>query len=456
MTGNKSSDIRSAPALRFPKAESGNLSPKDRTLIFISAFFLVAPIFLVFRGGISLAPRFSNELIGVTVLPLSSFAVAPLLLLSALKVKYIRLSIIAIPSLYTLIIIASLLYGELTGRLETDTQRSILRALQTVFPMGAFLWGAIFLSRWQDGRTQAMVIVSLFKAVSWWLLLFLLLYLVQTAFSGSGSRFTSLADHIGPFYNPKVKRFFPSFLAFASVMFFGLSLVKGETPRRRMIYFFLGMALLVGIGMYWSRTALVAFMTGLIIIFWSIGPSMRKWVWLLICADAALILLLSVGSLNIEVLTSLDRFMNTVLQILGIGGEENFGDSIRLERLTFAFSETFSSPFGSSFQLYSQDLFPIPDIPIAENGFLDIGIRGGIIGMALLIYAILGSFRRFLDWRSIPGMRAVGAAFLSLAFGAMLFLHLATEAYTATCFWFLVGLGFSLKPYPRARNALMI
>jgi len=202
----------------------------------------------------------------------------------------------------------------------------------------------------------------------------------------------------------------------------------------------------VGVGFYWSRTAIFAFMIGIIFLYIKTRASYVVYFYLFWTSLIVISYLALSGDIFLDESSGLRRSLNTIRQILGFGGETNFGDVVRVNRIAFALDQTLTRPFGSSFELFSQELFPLPDIPIAENGYLDIGVRGGILSIIIFIYIQIMALRKLGRWSPNPVVGAIGAPTFALSFGAMLFLHVATEVYIATVYWFILGALNSLLP----------
>ncbi|WP_412564951.1 hypothetical protein [Thalassobius sp. MITS945101] len=420
------------------------LPRRDKRAVLSVALILSLPVFFTVRGGFRLAPSYSAETIGTLLLPVSYLLILPLTVLFLLRAKTWALPKLRLPLLYATIMICSLLLGLLMGWVDTNIARSVLRCVQTIYPVTAFVAAVFFFSRWRNDDDRALAIALFFKALCTCFTLYLLLYTLQTAISGPTSRFSSLADHIGPFTNPKVKRFFPVLLAFAATYFIA-SAVK-QRGLKRGLSLLIGGLLILGVSAYWSRTALLALAIGLWCVFFQIRGIHSK--YLAFSGTAALLVVagLYLSTVDDGAFAGLSRTINTLLQVSGTGGETNEGDTVRADRLAFAIQVTLSRPFGSSFELYQQYLFPIADIPIAESGFLDVSVRGGAPALAVIIAMILRAAHNLRRAHNQPGISNILPAFIGLVLASFTFLQLATEAYSSILFWFMLGSCHVLVP----------
>ena len=149
----------------------------------------------------------------------------------------------------------------------------------------------------------------------------------------------------------------------------------------------------------------------------------------------------------------------TLLAIMGDIQSSNPGDIVRFDRIWFAVNESLRTPFGSGFSLHKQYLFPVPDIAIAENGYLDVSVRGGVPALTMLVFILVSAYRRikYAEIKLGSDMLPAKALLFSLVFGVLPWLHMTTEAYFSSFFWLLIGMlcGISNIPscVPKNRSA---
>ena len=122
--------------------------------------------------------------------------------------------------------------------------------------------------------------------------------------------------------------------------------------------------------------------------------------------------------------------------------ELSAGDKIRIERLIFAFSEMFKTPFGSAFSLHDNSGYLMMDIAIAENGFLDLGVRSGFLApllIAVIALTFIFKLNKYAIYTSSEKVFGLSAFLFSQIICVGFFLHIFTEPYYATYIWFWFG-----------------
>lgn len=418
----------------------------------ICAILVTVPIFINLSGGVSLAPQYSGELTGSFLMPFSALFMPIAFLFFLLSIPIVSSFSwggVALVSALLMCYLLGFAISAATGQLDYLYERSLNRFLQTVYPISGFFVAYIYCSHLKS-NLRPTFLFEFFAVFVKLTALYMVLYGVQTFLTGSSSRFTLVADNIGPFYNPKIKRFFPCLLAVASVYSFSrFFVVYFNENKFKSTYLLLGIGLLLSMFLFWSRTATLMYLVGMVSLFLSlralgfkvvVGVVSCIFLGFLVAFINDLILILDEGS-------SLARSLNTVLQIFGAGGAYNDGDDVRWSRIWAAFAGTFSSPFGDGFTLHDQYLFPIRDILVAENGYLDVGVRGGLPAVCLFFLICFRAISRINLLRSIDESQAVAVktSFVAIVFGGMPWLHLSTELYFAMFLWFFLGIVFSLR-----------
>lgn len=408
------------------------------------AGLMAFPVFFQVSGsGLSLAPRFSNESTGQLILPLF-YILSPLLVLFFMfRIRDIRPPVNITALILTLFVCYTfgISWGVITGQINNEVTRSISRYLQSCIPLFSALLGIQVATIYRSNERHVWLF-SFVKFFCYFTICILILYAFQTLLTGSGSRFSFLADHIGPFYNPKIKRFFPSLLALSACFFISIGICKAVNHRRSInLFLILGVIAIAGTFSFWSRTAVVMLFFGFITPLFYFKSAAKVAAYLTLGGTAFVFGITFLMTSEAEALLSFQRTINTFAFLLDAGGEENYGDDVRFVRIAFATSEMLSSPFGSGFETHDQYLFPIADIAVAENGFLDVGVRGGVIAMLSLIVLSLRSLAITHSYARNKDAVAIGvhSANLALIIGGLPWLHFATEAYFSSFFWFFLS-----------------
>lgn len=428
---------------RPPGSGRSYLEGGKQSALLLAGLMALPVFFQVSGSGLSLAPRFSNESTGQLILPLF-YILSPLLALTLIfRIRNFQPPVKITALIFTLFACYTfgISWGVITGQINNEVTRSISRYLQSCIPLFSALLGIQVATLYRPSERHLWT-CSFVKFFCYFTTSILALYAVQTLLTGSGSRFSFLADHIGPFYNPKIKRFFPSLLALAACFFISIGICRAVNHRRAInIYLILGMVAIGGTFSFWSRTAVVMLIFGFITPLFYFKSAAKVAAYLALGGSAFAVGITLLMTSEAEALLSFQRTINTFAFLLDAGGEENYGDDVRFVRIAFATSEMLSSPFGSGFETHEQYLFPIADIAVAENGFLDVGVRGGIIAMISLIVLSLRGLAITHSYAKSKNAVAIGvhSANLALIVGGLPWLHFATEAYFSSFFWFFLS-----------------
>jgi len=419
---------------------------KNNITFFVLAFIFTCPVFFLVSPseGFKLAPSYSSELTGVLLIPLS-YLVSPLLLfISVIAYRGFFFSASAallgagILGCYTI----SILMGLIFEVPHSGDVRSFQRYFQSCIPVVSFFLGVQIIGHEKTLKAQSKRINAFIIYASYLIIGYFLLYFIQTLIGGHGNRFSVVADHIGPFYNPKIKRFYPSFLAIALVVVFALSFQRSNKENNKYTLIASSILGLLGLLTFWSRTAIFTLVCG----FSYVSINMRFFktlaIWIVPVVVLLFLYLFNFSEVFINSFTAVERSYDTLLALLGDNQSSNSGDIVRFDRIWFAVNESLRTPFGSGFSLHKQYLFPIPDIAIAENGYLDVSVRGGVPALTMLVFILISAYRRikYAEIKLGTDMLPAKALFFSLVFGVLPWLHMTTEAYFSSFFWLLIGM----------------
>lgn len=419
----------------------------------LAGALVVLPIFFVVQGGLQLAPRYTSETVGAPIVTVTALLLPLVFLLSAPRLG--RLSPTAFLMLlgFVLAITAGLFRGVASPRVGSmGVAPLFMRYAQTLLPILAF--PVAYCATRQLGAAAKIDAARTFLlAVGWSTLVFALLYVLQR-FDDNLYRFSYLSDHIGPFFSPKAKRFFPMFMAVGAVAFLGHAL--SGLSRRPLLYWAAFGILTAFVLMSWSRTAALALVAGV-----GVCVALRMHATLLVAgAMLGTAALVAVGFLvpwdAVTGTGSFVRLTDTVTAAFG-GGVSNPGDVVRFERLSNAVQHGLFTPFGDGFLARPQFGLPPASMLIAENGYLDIAVRGGFLAFAIFALIVLAPLRAVPETLALPERHPVRRAALPFygSYATMLvgtgWLHLATDVYFGVFLWGFVGLMWSMLVFAPRR-----
>lgn len=420
--------------------EDTNLTRFQQIYLFLSAFVIIVPVFFILDGAsLKLAPSFSSQLTGNAIIPFSILAIPFIFLINLVYLK-IKVSKIALLLLLIFLILPSMGYIFGVFFYENTTSKSLLRFIQTILPIISFGLSIQFISNMHI-KDRIGLMVRFYEIFQFVLILVSCLYIFQTILLiDFTNRFSLLADHIGPFYNPKVKRFFPAIIAGIvcynmALLFF--SMWKNNKFKKKS--FMIMMFCLGVVSAYWGRTAVVSIIMTFIYLI-CITKSFRLLSYVvatLVFIFGSIFTLLYFTGVNLESTLSLLRLVDMLS-----ADELSAGDRIRIDRLIFAFSEMFKTPFGSAFSLHDDISYLTKDIAIAENGFLDLGVRSGFLAPLLIIVIALTfifKLNKYSIYVSSEKVFGLSAFLFSQIICVGLFLHIFTEPYYSIYIWFWFG-----------------
>lgn len=419
---------------------------KNNITFFFLAFIFTCPVFFIVSPskGFKLAPSYSSELTGVLLVPVS-YLVSPFLLFTSV-IAYRGFFFSASAALLGAGILGCYTISIITGLIlevpNCGDARSFQRYLQSCIPVVSFFLGMQIIGHEKTLKAQSKKINAFIIFASYLIIGYFLLYFIQTLIGGQGNRFSVVADHIGPFYNPKIKRFYPSFLAIALVVLLALFFQRSNKYNNKYTLLAASILGLLGLLTFWSRTAIFTLVCG----FSYVSINMRFLkilsIWIVPVAALLFLYLFNFSEVLINSFTGVERSYHTLLVLFGDSQSSNPGDIVRFDRIWFAVSESLRTPFGSGFSLHKQYLFPVPDIAIAENGYLDVSVRGGVPALTLLVFILISAYRRvkYAEIKLGTDMLPTRALFFSLVFGVLPWLHMTTEAYFSSFFWLLIGM----------------
>lgn len=433
----------SSPAPPFQSAARQKVLP-------LVALLIVLPVFVVpASGGIELATPYSADLIGVTILPLSLLLIPLMLLLSPPR----RLPAAAFYALLLFGVSAAL--GLILGLLSPDAEgaadQRLLRFAQTIAPTLYFILGYGFIATLPDTKSQNRAIGSLLVWCALFVAAFTLLYALDAALTGSHSRFGLLSDTIGPFANPKMKRFFPMLMAVSAVVLLGALLPPARHQPLANPWFAGAGAflLLLALIQSWSRTALLAALVGLAIVFWKRGLQRSRPALAAACIAVPLLIAAALIGPGLPAgPTALGRWIESFAVLAGATDLDG-GDTVRLDRIAMALEHGLLTPFGDGFRVRPQPNLDHDQMIFSENGWLDLAVRSGLIGTLCILYLVFRPLPGLVRAAQVPAPETGAALLLAVwvtIYGAgFFFLHLATELYFATLFWLLLGMVWAAR-----------
>lgn len=424
---------------------------------------LGAPIFLNVSDGISLAPQYSGSFHG-NVLSLSWFLGPMIIVFLALvrrKVFY-RTDVLIIG--YVGSAVVALLFGLISNGVShrSPTLRPVLILfLQTVVPVIWFFVPRLFLCREAQSTKRLYLVWRLYVALSVTLAVFVAGYVLQTAlFGGYDNHYSLLAPNVGPFYNYKIKRFFPvvavilTTVTLARIFLFG---VRGRLGVWSLAGFTLG---LVIIATTWSRTAVIALFlsTGLVTLCCAQIKKTRTVNRVLIFGACAIVAgIVAVPLLIHNNVYSVKRVYQTV-HLLSMGSDLGTGDVRRLDRMYDGVVHGLGSFTGDRYRLRGPEdqagTGTEPHLLVTENGYLSIAVRTGIIGficlVSLVVIELVASYRlmalclknaRHNKSKIVEFMIMIVLFVISISVFSLgeFFLKLATEPYAGPIFWVTFG-----------------
>jgi len=443
-------------------------------LALILGYVIALPIFIEIGKAVSLAERYSAEYdrSGAIILPLSSILLPIIVMMIAVRQTTLGKGIIprvkGDNAAVAIIILTSLsaTLGILTVP-NLDIKWTLLRYLQTIYPMIGLIAPRFLLHAHKSDRDR--VTASFLCGVMIILAISLILYCAQSIIEPGPSkfRFSIIADHIGPFYNFKMKRFYPAYMAVAGVIALSYFAFGFRNHIRRAIALLISIGLIVSIATIWSRTAILMASIGAAVVYahllLSAKRALRNRILQLTISFLILIAILIVAYIIFpEQLssTSMGRSIHTLLSLVS---ENDIapGDQIRMQRIGEAVRLGLFSPLGDLYRPRRDALGIISsELIVAENGYLDLAIRGGPFALLALIYlvviAVFGSWDsaqrniRNIHIHSMPSKYiwiypAISAILLMISLGGNIFLNLATEPYFAPFFWTVIGFALCLS-----------
>jgi len=442
-----------------------------------AALIIALPVFFEpTRGGLRLSPAYS-EAVGESVTALSFSVLAlPLLLAVLLASARARRRHVARPALDDALVAGYVVVNALalyTGVVLAGVPEPLgmMAYLQSLFPLVGYAVARITMET-APGETPERALEPLERfliTLGLGVLVYLFLYVVQTVIDGvSTFRLSIITDHIGPFYNYKMKRFFPVYVAMATASLAAYILasrrLRGPTVLIAGALVTFGV---VGLFLMHSRTALLFLVVAMSILSAGTLRVFRPTVSRRFARLSVLVLLgvaLAWPAISAAGTRSLARIYETVTVVTGARASLAPGDETRLERMRTGVEVGFGSVFGSGFQM--EERHGLRRAVTTESGYLDIVARAGPLALALVLAlvarSVLASYRlaRRVHAGAVgPGRSTLWAAraLLALLTGFALignvFLNVLTEPYVGPAYWFLLGSVASLARTGRARDS---
>lgn len=392
---------------RQHRAENGDGDVERRLFRYglIAAAVIIAPIFLdISGGGLALAPSYVDRAstagnivpISVVLVPtLGVLAVGAFALRRGGRVPAVRWED-AIVLVYATLHIAACLWGLLVGRAQVPG--SILLVLQALYPIAAYLLARVLVETHRAVCLPPVIATGLQRGflvgLAWVGGLALVGYLVQTAIDGfQGWRFGLIADHIGPFYNYKMKRYFSIYLAIISGTLVTYALLARTNWRRAVAAIGGSLFGLTAILVTHSRTAvgtfLVVVMVGAAGVVDAMSGRIRRRGAIAIAVAVALGATVAVNT-PIEQARAVLRVEQT---LAALAGEDRLdrGDVRRFEAWETGVTGSFAGFFGTAYEVRRRS-GGAKRVVNTESGYLDISARAGLPALlsALLILAVTG------------------------------------------------------------------
>lgn len=404
------------------------------------------PVFFQLVGfGIHLAPRNDSlfKIYNGQIIPLSTLAFLYILFQGLRHLARMGWGKISTSDTAVLVLAVLTFSSFLAGTFQQPIliERKFFFLVQTLLP---FAW--YFLAKWSvaiPGADPEARLASLLKSIAHTTLLFVLLYALQTLIDGGSSyRYSAISDHIGPFYNYKIKKFWAVSLVVAAMYY--LSVVSSGNKKGGAIAVVGLMACSVTLALVWSRTGLLAYCVA-VAAFCFAGLAYRR------IAVSAFLKVVLIATIAVAVLVAIVGFVNplaferwaTTVQIFD---EEDLLDSDynRLQTMQQGIEVTFRSIFGGMFELVARADGLKPHG--SENGYLDLSVRAGPV--ALVAMLILGLRSCFISWRAGLSSHvrlfrnlwiACFASVVSIFFVFAPLLTVLLEPYSSAVIWVLLG-----------------
>lgn len=198
------------------------------------------------------------------------------------------------------------------------------------------------------------------------------IYIFQTFIGiGPNSFYSIVVDHIGPFNNFKIKRFYPSAISVILLLQIFYLFLNKNFFKKLIVFIFLISTIFV-IGGTWGRSAPVTISFGFLV-FILLTSKTVIFKYVIASISALFIFIYLFGGAIFENTFGILRFIETLGQV----GEL---ESERFRRIMLGIEEGMLAPFGYMF-IYEGKISP-------ENGYLDIATRSGTIGFVIFILFI--------------------------------------------------------------------
>ena len=399
--------------------------------LIITSFLLTVPIFFTIFPSLGLAPPFNEAYKLKAILPISFLG---LLFFGSVKfksiLKNISVEITLLWACYSFSFVLGVTFFDVNYSINSATLLFLKSCSLILF----YLWGGFIFNRIERSQ-RASAFIFMWRSITVLVSVYCLLYIVSTFYGGFIGRFSGLAENIGPFFNFKIKRYFPTLVAITLPCALHFIIVSKKLSPT----FFWSCAFAVEtiyLTFSWSRTALVVMAVGISVVIFSHRKNYFAMVCIFIFVFSALFYFIN---MDIEIL-AFRRLLNTLNP-----NYELIADSIRLFRILQALELGLSTPFGLMFHTAAQDHLVGSEYDIiSESGYLTTLIYGGIAALGIVVYMTIGYARVILAQKSVDNIVLI-STFFSLAFIAPIFINIHSEPYLGSLFWFILGATKSLK-----------
>jgi hypothetical protein len=277
-------------------------------------------------------------------------------------------------------------------------------------------------------------------------------YILQTlADPSSAFRFAAIADRIGPLYNFKMKRFYPCYVALASMLALAHYLWSPAGCRRSSAWLLVAVGAASTLLLMWSRTAMVLLIvaSGAVIVHTLVyGRRVNRGRLLGAGAVVGALVVLVGPYLSSEGARAWRRLASTLETVSRGDRITDLGDVRRFERIADGIEVGFGAPLGGMFRIVRHPVSYRFDVLETESGYVDAAVTGGPLAFAVVVgVLVMASVRA---WGTASQAATVPDAHVSTVVGVAgavtgallvgnLWLNFLTEPYIAPFVWFCIG-----------------
>ena len=395
-----------------------------------------------------------------TVIPFSTLFLPVLIVFAVLELRKRSVSLNlgdAFVAVYILLITLSFCVGQVVY--DQSFFRTGAFYIQTIVPAAWYFMARIFVSSPKDlSINPAHFYIGFVRAIALTVVVSMVLYLIQTALSGgSDYRYSMISDHVGPFFNFKIKKFYSPFLVFAACIFIAVGISRLTSLKISVFCLVAGALCAAGPFFVWSRTGILTVVVGLALVLVFLARDLR---YKRSFIRAAVFLCVILGALGLTSLFEAQALVRMIDTVSSFSGDQlQDGDANRLDTMAQSANVGLLQPLGDMFRLVLRaDGYKTIG---SENGFLDVAARGGPLAMLSLVllgfYACMRllAVRRIPDWNDFftPYIAGSCAGLAAIFFVSGILLTVLLEPYCSALIWSLLGASCSL-PVPMKKVSL--